>query len=82
MILQSSERHERVPELWDIVSAENSGRGWSARFHSCLLQGLELTGAMVHCNASHGVDLGFLKRGRLRREGAIRSHGHGCQGEA
>ena len=41
----------------DNVSAENSGRKWSARFHGWILQGLELTAALVHCNAATGFIL-------------------------
>lgn len=45
---------ERVLKIWEDVSAGNSGREWSARFHSWLLQGSELTGALVLCNAATG----------------------------
>lgn len=58
---------ERVPKIWDNVSAENLGREWSARFHSCLLQGLELTAALVHCNPATGFILAAW--GRRWREG-------------
>lgn len=60
---------ERVPKICDNVSAENPGRGWSARFHSWLLQGLELTAALDALRRSHGVHLGCLEEGRLKRGG-------------